>query len=139
MAKSEETAALAELHKASTVSGLEVTELPASRVAHAAVAQDRATIAGKTISVSAIATPIRRTGTRSLVARGGRHRRGRVRGSARPPLVRLLDDSQVDERLGLAHAVDVPQPVHQEGQEGLVVGTDGLYEDVVVAGGDHGV
>lgn len=54
-AKSEETAALAELQKASNVSGLKVTELPGfASGADAAVAQGGATIAGKTISVSAI-------------------------------------------------------------------------------------
>lgn len=54
-AKSEETAALAELQKASNVSGLKVTELPGfADGADAAVAQGGATIAGKTISVSAI-------------------------------------------------------------------------------------
>ena len=54
-AKSEETAALAELQNASNVSGLKVTQLPGfASGADAAVAQGGATIAGKTISVSAI-------------------------------------------------------------------------------------
>ena len=57
----------------------------------------------------------------------------RSRRSARAVLVGLLDQPQVDERLRLAHAVDGPESVGQEGQQRLVVLADGLDEQVVRA------
>ena len=51
-----------------------------------------------------------------------------------PPLVRLLDDAQVDERLGRAHALDPAEPLGQERQERLAVLADRLDQEIVGAG-----
>src|ERR1700690_1549791 len=59
--------------------------------------------------------------------------------SAGAPLVGLLDHPEVDEGLGVAHAVDRPQLLGQEVEEGRIVLAPDLDQDVVGAGRDHDV
>src|SRR5687767_954898 len=58
---------------------------------------------------------------------------------ASPPLVALLDEAQLDQRLGRADALDGCESVGEDAQQVLVVLAHDLAEQVVPAGGDHDV
>src|SRR4051812_44890654 len=58
---------------------------------------------------------------------------------AGPPLVALLHQPEVHERLRYPNPGDLAEPLAKELEQVLVVLRDALDEDVVRAGGDHDV